>query len=184
MSTSVRSFIKETIITLLLAGVLFSIFWFAIQRSPVDGISMLPNLQNGQQIEVSRVTYLFHAPQRGDIITFHPPFKSPKPFVKRIIGLPGETVQIISGKVYIDGQYLPEPYIKEPFTYSMPAMKIPEGMYFVLGDNRNVSDDSHIWGPVPRQNIIGKAWLSIWPPSLWGLAPNYHFPSSFPNNSQ
>jgi signal peptidase I len=179
MSPKVKSFLTEALITVLLAAVLFGIFWFALQRSPVDGTSMLPNLKDGQNIEVSRITYLFHAQQRGDIITLHPPFESAKPFVKRIIGLPGETIYIEKGKVYIDGKYLAEPYIKQPFTYSLYSpqnpLKIPEGMYFVLGDNRNISDDSHIWGLLPRDNIIGKAWLSLWPLDRFGLAPNYHF---------
>ena len=172
---NIKSFLKELLLTLLMAAVLFVVFLFVIQRSPVDGTSMLPNLENGQQLIISRVVYFFHPPQRGDIITLHPPFKSPKPFIKRVIGLPGETVQIKSGKVYIDGKPLAEPYIKQSFTYSMAAVKIPEGEYFVLGDNRDISEDSHYFGPIPRENIIGKAWLSIWPFDRFGLAPNYKF---------
>jgi|WetSurMetagenome_2_1015567.scaffolds.fasta_scaffold01444_5 signal peptidase I len=172
---NIKSFLKELLITLLMAAVLFVIFLYVIQRSPVDGTSMVPSLENGQQIIVSRVTYLFHEPQRGDIITLHPPFASPKPFVKRVIGLPGETIEIKSGKVYVNGALLSEPYIKQSFTYTMPAVKVPEGQYFVLGDNRDISEDSHYFGTIPKKNIIGKAWLSIWPFDRFGLAPNYRF---------
>ena len=143
--------------------------------------------ESGQRLLVSRVAYWFGDPARGDIITFHPPYPtspSSKPYIKRVIGLPGETVEIKSGKVYINGELLNEPYIEaRSFTYSMPAIVVPEDSYFVLGDNRNVSDDSHQWInnanhwiSIPRDSIIGKAWLSIWPPSRWGSAPNYQFP--------
>ena len=136
---------------------------------------MMPSLENGQQLIVSRITYWFHSPARGDIVTLHPPFNSPKPFVKRVIGLPGETIEIKSGKVFINGKLLEEPYIKKSFTYSMAAVKIPDGEYFVLGDNRDISEDSHYFGAIPKKNIIGKAWLSVWPFSKFGLAPNYSF---------
>lgn len=136
---------------------------------------MYPSLENGQQLIVSRVAYYVHAPQRGDILTLNPPVKSTRPFVKRVIGLPGETVDIKKGKVYIDGVLLDEPYIEESFTYSMAAVTIPEGEYFVLGDNRDISEDSHIFGPISRKSIIGKAWLSVWPFDRFGLAPNYDF---------
>jgi len=172
---STKSFIKELLITLLMAAVLFGIFYFSIQRSPVEGISMQPSLENGQQLIVSKVVYYFHAPHRGDVITLHPPVKSTRPFVKRVIGLPGETVEIVRGKVYIDSVRLDEPYIKESFTYTMAAVEVPEGEYFVLGDNRDISEDSHIFGPITRNSIIGKAWLSVWPFDRFGMAPNYKF---------
>lgn len=173
-----KSFLKETAITLVVAFAIFIILQLTIQSSPVLGSSMEPTLQgSGQRLLISRITYLFHEPQRGDIITFHPPLNPPnsRPYIKRIIGLPGETVSVHSGKVYINGYPLTEPYIKAPPNYIVEATVVPINSYFVLGDNRNISDDSHLWGVVPRQDIIGKAWLSLWPPRTWGLAPNYYF---------
>ena len=88
---------------------------------------------------------------------------------------PGETVEITDGAVYLDGHQLDEPYIKKPPTYTYPEHKVPQNEYFVLGDNRNNSEDSHTGYTVPRENIIGKAWLSIWPPGEWGVIPNYAY---------
>lgn len=137
---------------------------------------MEPGLQDGQQILINKVIYYLHEPERGDIIILHPPppySPDETPFIKRIIALPGDTVEVEDGTVYVNGLKLDEPYIKEPPTYTFRQKKIPEGEYFVLGDNRNYASDSHTGWTVPRQNIIGKAWLSIWPLSEWGFVPNY-----------
>jgi signal peptidase I len=104
------------------------------------------------------------------VIIFQPPSESRHDFIKRLIALPGDTIEIKEGTVYLNGQTIDEPYIKEYPTYTMEMKEIPEGEYFVLGDNRNHSNDSHSWGTVPRENIIGKVWLSIWPP---GTIPSY-----------
>ncbi len=137
---------------------------------------MEPSLQDGQQLLINKVVYYFREPERGDVIILHPPPPySPKatPFIKRIIALPGDTIEVKNGEVYVNGSKLDEPYIKESPTYNLQQKKIPENEYFVLGDNRNNANDSHNGWTVPRQNIIGKAWLSIWPPGEWGLVPNY-----------
>jgi signal peptidase I len=103
-----------------------------------------------------------------------PPYSSKTtPFIKRIIALPGDTVEVKNGTVYVNDSRLDEPYIKEPPTYNFQQKKLPENEYFVLGDNRNNANDSHNGWTVPLQNIIGKAWLSIWPPSEWRLVSNY-----------
>ena len=138
---------------------------------------MEPSFQEGQRVLVNKVVYYFREPQMGDVIVFWPPFDSEKPFFKRIIGLPGDSVEIKQGKVYIykNGNVieLNEPNYIDPPRYTYDRNAVPENEYFVLGDNRNDSNDSHYGWTVPRQNIIGKAWLSIWPPGEWGLAPNY-----------
>jgi signal peptidase I len=137
---------------------------------------MEPCLQDEQQLIINKFVYHFQEPERGDVIIFHPPPPyNPKttPFIKRIIALPGDTVEIENGNVYINDTELNEPYIKEPPTYNLLEQEIPENEYFVLGDNRNNASDSHTGWTVPRQNIIGKAWLSIWPPSQWGLVLDY-----------
>jgi signal peptidase I len=143
---------------------------------------MEPSIQIDQRILISKVGYYFHEPERGDIITFYQHGnREAVPFIKRIIGLPGESVEIKQGIVYIhkiDGNVLPldEPYIKEAPSEPFKGDTIPENEYFVLGDNRNNSGDSRIGWTVKREDIIGKAWLSIWPPGEWGLAPNYSIP--------
>jgi signal peptidase I len=92
---------------------------------------------------------------------------------RRIIGLPGDTVEIIQGTVYVNDFKLDEPYVIRPFTYSLTDQNVPTDYYFVLGDNRNISNDSHSGWLLPRDNIIGKAWLITWPPSDWGMVPNF-----------
>lgn len=147
-----------------------------IQKSSVVGHSMEPSLQNGQQLLINKVVYYFFEPERGDVIILHPPppySSKTTPFIKRIIALPGDTVEIKNGAVYVNGLKLDEPYIKDLPAYTFLRRIIPENEYFVLGDNRNNANDSHNGWMVPRQNIIGKAWLSIWPPDVWGLVSNH-----------
>jgi signal peptidase I len=177
-----RSF-WETVVIILIAIALFVGLRLTIQTYIVDGPSMEPNYRTNERILVDKIAYQFHTPQRGDIIIFQPPITSTVPFIKRVIGLPGEIVEIKNGTVYIhktDGSIitLQEPYVKEPFSYSYTSSVIPENEYFVLGDNRNISEDSHYGWFASRDKIIGKAWISIWPPHLWGLAPTYRQPST------
>ncbi|MBA7487372.1 Signal peptidase IB [subsurface metagenome] len=171
-----RAFFRDILLIVVAAVVITLLIQATVQKSSVNGYCMEPGLQDGQQLLINKVVYYFREPERGDIIILHPPPPySPKttPFIKRIIGLPGDTIEVKNRAVYVNGSKLDEPYIKEPPAYNFQQKKIPEDEYFVLGDNRNNANDSHVWGTVPRQNIIGKAWLSIWPPSEWGLIPNY-----------
>ena len=135
---------------------------------------MEPGFQEGQRLLINKVTYIFQEPKRGDVIIFHPT-ENPKTnyVIKRIIALPGDTVEVKTGAVYVNGSKLDEPYIKDSPSYSLPQKKIAENKYFVLGDNRNNSSDSHNGWTVPRQNMKGKAWIFLWPPDKWGLVPNY-----------
>jgi len=164
------------LISAVMGVALFLLLQNTIQTCIVSSSSMEPDLTIGQRLVVSKITYRFNLPKRGDIVVFRPP-SNPNaiPYIKRVIGLPGDTVEIKDGKVYIDGAPLNEPYIKETPLYYMPPETVPADNYFVLGDNRNDSNDSHVWGMVPRENIIGKASFSIWPLNEWGLAPNYSF---------
>ena len=173
-----KNFRRDALIILASAIAIVLVIQATLQTSPVIGSCMEDSLQSqGQRLLISKVTYNFHEPERGDIIVFHPPHKPEDsiPYIKRIIGLPGETIEITGGVVYINGSPLDEPYVKTPPFYTVTERTIPENEYFVLGDNRPVADDSHNGWTVAREAIIGKAWLSIWPPGTWGLAPNYSF---------
>jgi len=143
-----------------------------IQSAIVIGSSMEPNFETGQRLIVNKIIYKFDEVERGDVVIFHPLYDTDVDYIKRVIGLPGETVEIKNELVYINGEPLSEPYISNPPNYIMKKIEVPQGYYFVLGDNRSNSDDSHIWGPLPEDNIIGKVWLSIWPPSDWGIISN------------
>ena len=171
-----KTFFRDVLLIIVTAIVISLIIQTVVQKSGVHGYSMEPSLENGQQLLINKIVYHFNEPERGDVIILHPPPPySPDtiPFIKRIIALPNDTVEIKNGAVYVNDSKLKEPYVKEPSAYSLPWVKVPEGEYFVLGDNRNNTSDSHNGWTVPRQNIIGKAWLSIWPPSKWGLVNNY-----------
>jgi signal peptidase I len=168
--------LREVVITVAIAVVVFACLRLTVQSYTVVMSSMEPNFQEGECIMVNKVAYHSSEPQRGDVIIFKPPFDSPYPFIKRVIGLPGDTVEIKDGKVSINGSYLNEEYIMAPPSYTMAATQVPDNEYFVLGDNRNNSNDSHTGWTVPRHNIIGKAWFVYWPPSRWGMVKHYSYP--------
>ncbi|WP_226846688.1 signal peptidase I [Dehalogenimonas etheniformans] len=164
-------------IAYILAGalIIFLLFQVTLQNSIVDGSSMEPNLMNGDRLLVSKVSYVFSEPKRGDIVIFPSPYSDGREFIKRIIGLPGETVQIVSGEVRINGTLIDEPYLVNKDTRSYPATVIPTGEYFVMGDNRPVSLDSRQGWTVKRADINGKAWLVFYPFKSFGFAPNHKF---------
>lgn len=168
-----KTFLRETLWMIIVAVLFFFILQVTVGHSVVITGSMIPTLPIGQHLLINKVVYHFHEPERGDVIVFHPPNDPAEIYIKRVIALPGDTVEIKGGMVYVNGSPLDEPYLNEAPRYTYPLQKVPEDNYFVLGDNRNNSGDSHTGWTVPRQNIIGKAWLTIWPPSEWGLALNY-----------
>ena len=172
-------FLRELLETVALAVVLFLVINLVSARVRVEGFSMVPTLDNGEYVLISRISYLTGNYQRGDIIVFRPPMYPDIPvlqrffglpgfddqyedYIKRIIGLPGETVKIDNGTVFINGVPLVEPYIAAPPDYSN-SWVVPAGELFVLGDNRNNSADSHAWGFLPEKNILGKALVVYWP---------------------
>lgn len=166
--------VREILIMILIFLVVFAAVQFSVQSFRVDGPSMQPSYEEGQFIMVNKLTYRFGDPQRGDVIIFDPPFSSEYPFIKRVIGLPGELVQIENGKIYIDGNLLDEsPDMGEP--NRDVSVFVPEDSYFVLGDHRDNSRDSTESWTVPRENIVGKSWIGYWPPSEWGLSPDYSY---------
>ena len=163
----------ETVLLTLLIYVLVRSFLFENYR--VVGHSMDPTLKDQQYLVVNKLDYRLHEPQRGDIIVFRDPQHADRKLIKRIIGLPGEVVETGNGQVIVDDQPLQESYIGGPTRYSQPPTRIPEGFYFVLGDNRNNSSDSHNWGSLSQENIVGKAWFSYWPPANWGAIPHQEY---------
>ena len=160
-------FLVDVLETLILSLVLFFLINSLSARIKVDGSSMEPTLHHGEFILVSKVNYKLGEPQRGDVVVFGFPRNITQEYIKRVIGLPGERIRIEDGAVYVNGQELSEPYIESAPVYNGEWV-VPEDTLFVLGDNRNNSSDSHNWGMVPRENVVGEAFFIYWPPSDWG----------------
>jgi len=175
-ASSARALLRDVVESLVLALVIYLVINALTGRFYVRGSSMEPTLHNGQYLVVSKLSYRFSEPQRGDIVVFVSPNGAGEDYIKRIVGLPGERVEIREGAVWINGYRLDEPYLNSGIPYT-GAWSLGPDEYFVLGDNRANSSDSHAWGPLPRKNIIGKAWLCYWPPQYWGVIPHYSFPS-------
>ena len=156
-----------------LAVTVFFILPATMQKYTVVEDSMAPSVQQSDWIYISKIIYRFVSPQRGDVLVFWPP----QPewgvlFIKRIIALPGESVEVRDGRVQVNNIALDEPYVSESAKYVFPRLDVPPDSYFVLGDNRNNSVDSHEGWTLPRQNVVGKAWFIYWPPSRWQLVRN------------
>ena len=171
-TTNWKQFLFDLVETLALAVILyFGINAFSA-RVRVDGFSMVPTLQDGEYVLVSKVTYKLGDPQHGDIIVFEHPNQPQEDLIKRIVGIPGDIVEVTGMMVYVNGQALNEPYINAAPMYS-GKWEVPEGYLFVLGDNRNESSDSHAWGLLPMENVVGKALFIYWPPPEWNIISHY-----------
>jgi signal peptidase I len=200
---SVRGVVKELLETAIFILLVFLIVRGVIQNFKIEGQSMEPSLHTGQYILVNkivyfhfdmnaplrllpgradlpaRVVYPFHMPRRGEVVVFEYPKDMSKDYIKRVIGLPGDTVEIKDGKVYVNGALLDEPYLRgaqtscrgdDPCSQGQ-LIKVQPGTVFVMGDNRLNSSDSREWGELPLEGIIGKAWVSYWPRENWGVIP-------------
>ncbi len=172
--------IAETVIT---AVAIFVALQLTTQSRIIEGASMFPTLETGQRMLVNRFVYaradsgplgaiagddgfIFHGPQRGDIIIFHPPGGYDTDFVKRVIAVPGDTVDIRGGVVYVNGAQVEEGYLNDPSTSALGGAyprTVPPGQYFAMGDNRRVSNDSRSWGFVQGGDVVGRAWIGYWP---------------------
>ena len=167
-STSWRGAL-EWIATLAVAILIaLGIHQFLFRQYVVDGISMVPTLQNGERLLINRIPYYFGPPKRGEIIVFRAPLQDApqgQDWVKRVIGLPGDTIQVKNGQLYLDGKLVQEPFINGPMLKSRPfgPEKVPPGDIFVMGDNRNVSLDSRIIGPSKISSVICRVDLVLWP---------------------
>ena len=177
MNRIMRELLNTAIYLLCVLGAVWLVITFVGQRTEVEGASMENTLHNGDNLNVDKLSYRFHDPERFDIIVFPFQFQDNTYYIKRIIGLPGETVQIMDdGSIYINGEKLEENYgmeVIKPETIGRAAEPIELGddEYFVMGDDRNNSSDSRtdMVGNIKRENIIGKAWLRIWPVSDFGV---------------
>ncbi len=163
-----RYWLRDLILSLLLAFI-FVIFLY--QPVQVEGTSMMPRLENHERIFINKYVYRFRPIQRGDIVVFRFPLDPSKSYIKRVVGLPGETVSIQDGHAYINGQVLNEPYVPSSFFdhQNYRALKLASDGYYVLGDHRDSSNDSREWGPVSRDLIYGKAVFVYWPFDHFGL---------------
>ena len=178
---------REITEAVLLALVVLLVLQTTVRNFKVEGSSMSPTLEGGQYLVVDQASffkidrerlsrivpfwkssntepeYAFDPPNRGEVIVFNFPLEPDKDFVKRVVGLPGETVEVIQGTVYVDGQALLEPYLSRRDNSSARTVTLDDGEYYVVGDNRRNSNDSRAWGPVPEDNIVGRVWLVYWP---------------------
>ena len=178
---------REILEAVLLALLALVVLQGTVRNFRVEGSSMAPTLESGQYLVVDHVSYLkldverlsrivpfwtvaqsdpqfaFDPPSRGEIIVFRYPADPSKDFVKRVVGLPGETVEVRSGTVYINGEALQEPYLQRPDSSNARLLTLREKEYYVIGDNRRNSNDSRVWGVVPEENIVGRVWLVYWP---------------------
>lgn len=199
-----KGIISEVVRTFLIAVIIFTGLRLIVLPFKVDGPSMESTLSNGELLLVGRPTYFhfdlnhllneipfvsrsgtdivypFGYPQRGDIVILHPPMKTSQPFIKRIIGLPGDTIALTGGHVFVNGKELNEPYVHGaptnwPLGGTAHTITVPANDVFVMGDNRMNSEDSRYFGPVPLNNLIGKVWVTLWPAHKAGIVtqPNY-----------
>ncbi len=183
----------EILQTVLMALLIFVLVRNVVANFRIEGSSMEPNFHDGQFLFINRFAYCpglhldmapvdlhwsktwcLWQPQRGDVIIFRYPRDPSKDYIKRVIGLPGDTVEVRAGRVPVNGEALPEPYGPNPASYTAPPIVVPPDQLYVMGDNRNNSSDSHAWGPLPESDIVGRAWLSYWPPSDWGKVPMWN----------
>ena len=152
--------------TIVLSVVLFLGINAVTARVLVEGYSMRPTLDDGEYILVNKMSFRSNLPDYGDVIVFHFPISPDQDFIKRVVALPGDVVDVHNGQVRVLYLLLEEPYIAADPHY-VGTWQVPDGHVFVLGDNRNNSSDSHSWGPVPMENVIGKAIFVYWPPPAW-----------------
>ena len=164
----IRSWSRDFAIALFIAGIIILFFY---QPVKVEGTSMMPRLTDQERIFINKFVYRLEDIHRGDVVVFWYPGDPTKSYIKRVIGLPGDTVEIHRGEVFVNGEKIPEPYILPEYrgSQSVSPARVGAGEYYVMGDHRNSSNDSRVWGTVPRNFIYGKAELIYWPIGHWGL---------------
>ena len=195
-----RGLIREFIETALLALLIFVGLQFSVQNFIVEGSSMEPTLEEGQHLLVNKLVYFrldpqslrsflpligadredslfpFHPPRRGEVIIFRFPKDPTRDFVKRVIGVPGDFIEIRKGQVFVNDEKLDEPYVARPDRRTMSRLQVPGDFYFVMGDNRRSSNDSRDWGPVAARHMVGRAWVSYWPTDHLEILRTFRWP--------
>ena len=179
----IGSFFLDTIETVVIALAIFVVIYlFLIQPHQVKGSSMFPNFIDGEYILTDKISYRFKKPERGDVVVFKAPKDHEVDYIKRIIGLPRDTVRFDNSKVYINGsqlqeKYLPSEYVTNPGAFMAigDEVTVPDNQFFVMGDNRNHSSDSREWGFVKTDEFIGKSWFRYWPISQIGFVPKINY---------
>jgi signal peptidase I len=187
MMKKLGSFFMDILEVVVFAIAIFLfVYLLILQPHKIRGTSMEPNFPNGEYLLTDKLSYRFGGADRGDVVVFEPPGSDGDEFIKRIIGLPGERIMLQNGKLFINGQELIEDYLPDnlitqagPFLSEGVEITIPTDRYFVLGDNRNASSDSRVWGFVSKSKITGRAWVVYWPMSSAGLIekPAYSYSS-------
>ena len=198
--TRVRNFIRELIETALLSIAVFLALHLSVQNFRVEGSSMVPTLTEGQYIVANKIIYsrvstdsfarfipfiqpsgegeslyAFHPPRHGEILIFSFPSDQSRDLVKRVIGLPGDIIEIQSGRVIRNGEMLDEPYVVNRDRRNVDPLVVPKNSYYVLGDNRRASSDSRNWGFLADEHIVGRAWVSYWPSDRIGVLQAFHW---------
>ena len=168
---STPSLLRETALILLLSGLVFLLITrFLGESYQVDGHCMEPRLYTGERVLGEKLTFVRRAPRRGDIVVFRYPPDPAQLYIKRIVAVGGEVVEMRAGRVFINGKPLPESYLMLPSRGDLPPHRVIDGRYFVLGDNRAASDDSRYWGDVAKEAIVARAGLRYWPLERWKRA--------------
>ncbi len=177
------TFVRELIETIILIALVYTLVNLATVRFYIEGPSMQPNFWAGQFLIVSRANYMLGNPQRGDIVVFDPPGDDNTPdnplLIKRLIGMPGDHLEFNNGKVFVNGVQLNEPYTAEQVCTNDcrdQVWDLGSNEYFFMGDNRNNSRDSRVFGPVTKDRIIGEVLVRYWPPDAWGFVTHYRYP--------
>jgi signal peptidase I len=165
--------IREVIETITVTLLILFIIRLAVQSFRTDGQSMEPNFHTGEYVLVNKVAYFFQEPHRGDVIVFHYPFDIHKDFMKRVIGMPGDTIQTTETQVLVNGEILHEPYVSLPLNFESRTWRLGPSQFFVMGDNRDNSLDSRIWGPLEQKYIVGKVMVVYWPVTTWSVVDTY-----------
>lgn len=172
---SAGSLLRELIETVVLALILFLVIRQVVQNYRIESHSMEPNFYEGQFVLVNKLAYKLGTPHRGEVLVFHNPTNTKEDYIKRIIGLPGDQVEIVGDTIFINGQLLPQPYTHNlnPAGSNYGPVVVPDNSLFVMGDNRPRSSDSRAIGPIGENLVVGQAWLRIWPLNLFGLVNHY-----------
>ena len=167
-----RTWVRDLAVAM---GLALIIIIFLYQPVKVEGTSMAPLLSDQERIFINKFVYHFEPIQRGDVIVFWYPLDHSKSFIKRVVGLPSETIELRQGNLYVSGERVDEPYVPPNFfdDANYGPVRVPPGQYFVMGDHRDSSNDSRVFGPIPQQVIYGKAVFAYWPVDRFGSIPVY-----------